>query len=128
MIRHRPPRALLAAILLTMLVPMAPGPNPAPENGKAEASPLPSRSFFGMNLYITGLERPKDERLALLSAARDLGVRWSREEMSWANLEPDHKGVYNWGAYDPSIDALAQDGVGTIGSLQTSPSWASGVK
>src|SRR3954451_18993312 len=125
--RHQPSRLLLAAILLTLLIPLAPAPGAAPAS-RAEASPLPTRSFFGMNLYITGLERPKDEKLALLDAARDLGVRWSREEMSWANLEPDRKGVYNWGAYDPWINALTKGGFNIVGSIQTTPYWASGVK
>jgi hypothetical protein len=80
-----------------------------------------------MNLYVTGLERPKDERLAMVSAGRDLGVRWSREEMSWANLEPDKKGVYNWGAYDPWINELRAANIDIVGSIQTSPYWASGV-
>src|SRR5688572_21839313 len=91
------------------------------------AVPLPNRSFFGMNMYITGLERSKDEKLALLGAGKDLGVRWSREEMSWANLEPYKKGDYNWGAYDPWIDYLVREGFSVIGSIQTTPSWASGV-
>ncbi|MFL5732584.1 MAG: hypothetical protein ACJ78Q_05225 [Chloroflexia bacterium] len=104
--------------------PSSPGSLPA----TASAATLNTRSFFGMNLYITGLERPKDEKLALLDAARDLGVRWSREEMSWANLEPDRKGVYNWGAYDPWINALTKGGFNIVGSIQTTPYWASGVK
>ena len=98
----------------------------APDARWAEAAALASRSFFGMNLYITGLERPKAEKLELLSAAQDLGVRWSREEMSWANLEPDQKGAYNWGAYDYWIDALVKAGINIVGSLQTSPYWATG--
>ena len=89
--RHRPSRFLVAAILLTLLIPLSPSPGAAPAS-KAEASPLASRSFFGMNLYITGQERPKGEKVAVLNAAEDLGVKWSREEMSWANLEPNEKG------------------------------------
>jgi hypothetical protein len=122
------PGALL--VLLALLIPQETGsglvqlPGPA----SAKAATLATRSFFGMNLYVTGLERPKNEKVALLAAAQDLGVRWSREEISWANLEPDRKGIYNWGAYDPWIDALAKGGFAIVGSLQTSPYWASGVK
>src|SRR5947199_3975675 len=86
-----------------------------PRESATQASPLPARSFFGMNLYITGLERPKDERLALIGAAQDLGVRWSREEMSWANLEPDRKGIYNWGAYDSWINELRAAKIEIVG-------------
>lgn len=80
-----------------------------------------------MDLYITGLERPKEEKIALLDAAQDLGVQWSREEMSWANLEPYQKGDYNWAAYDPWINELVSRGIHVVGDIQTTPSWASGV-
>ena len=121
--QRRTMRFLSAVFLLTLLLPLT-SPQQA---GEAQAAPAEGRSFFGMNLYITGLERPKDEKLALVNAARDIGVKWSREEMSWANLEPDRKGIYNWGAYDPWINSLVGAGINVVGSLQTSPSWASGV-
>ncbi|MDQ6695787.1 MAG: hypothetical protein M3014_15485 [Chloroflexota bacterium] len=113
---------LLLAVLLA-LIPLTGGASPE----HSVASPLPRRSFFGMDLYITGLERSKEEKLHLLDAAQDIGVKWSREEMSWANLEPDEQGSYNWGAYDPWINELVKRGVGIIGTIQTTPSWASGV-
>lgn len=116
-------RLFLVAIILLSLLPQG-GASPAITEA---ASPLPSRSFFGMNLYVTGLERSKAERTAVLNAATDLGVRWSREEMSWANLEPHEKGVYNWGAYDPWINELVKHDIDVIGTIQTTPSWASGV-
>ncbi len=92
----------------------------------AASSPLPHSSFFGMNLYITGQERPKDEKYALLRAAEELGVRWSREEVSWANLEPDKKGIYNWTEFDWWIDQLVKRNIKVIGAIQTTPYWASG--
>src|SRR5437762_4287965 len=117
MIFARPRLATLVAIivLLSLIIPLADLPS---ATDTAQASPLPARSFFGMNLYVTGLERPKDEKLAMLSAARDLGVRWSREEMSWANLEPDRKGIYNWSAYDPWINEQRAANIDIVGSIQ----------
>ncbi len=93
---------------------------------RAVASPIPHKSFFGMDLYVTGQERPKLERLALLGASQDLGVRWSREEISWANLEL-RKGAYNWADMDYWINQLLQKGISVVGTIQTTPSWASGV-
>src|SRR5438105_3347276 len=115
----------LCLVLVGLLVSFVPGRAPV-EN--SQASPLPGRSFFGMNLYVTGLERPKAEKLALITAARDIGARWSREEMSWANLEPDKKGIYNWGAYDPWINELRAADIDVVGVIETTPYWASGVK
>jgi hypothetical protein len=115
---------LLLCILLTGVA--LPGSG-APSPGPAQAAPIASRSFFGMNLYVSGLERPKAEKLAILEAATDIGVKWSREEMPWANLEPDRKGIYNWSAYDPWILDLLGSRINIIGVIQTTPYWASGV-
>ncbi len=125
MTRHFLPcvRAISALLLLTFLLPLG-GALPAQQ---ALASPLPNNSFFGMNLYITGLERGKEEKNQLLDAAQDLGVKWSREEISWANLEPDKPGVYNWAAIDPWINQLVARGIKIVGTIQTTPYWASGV-
>jgi hypothetical protein len=80
-----------------------------------------------MNLYVTGLERSKDEKNAMLDAASDLGVQWSREEISWANLEPNKKGIYNWGAIDYWINQIVARGIKVVGTIQTTPPWASGL-
>jgi hypothetical protein len=116
------PWALTCIVLLLSLLP----PSGVERRQVAGASPIPTRSFFGMNLYITGQERPESEKIALMDAAQDLGVRWSREEVSWANLEPDAKGSYNWDAFDTSINELNRRGIKVIGTIQTSPAWASG--
>ncbi len=93
----------------------------------AGASPIPHRSFFGMDLYVTGQERDKNEKFAMLNAATDLGVKWSREEMSWANLEPYEKGNYNWGSFDPWVNELLRRDIHVVAAIQTTPSWASGI-
>lgn len=80
-----------------------------------------------MNLYVTGQERDKGEKFAMLNAATDLGVKWSREEMSWANLKPYEKGSYNWGSWDPWVNELIKRDIKVVAAIQTTPSWASGV-
>jgi hypothetical protein len=117
---------VLAALLLT-LVGGAYGPTDTLTVEVAQASPIASRSFFGMNLYITGLERPQDEKYRLLDEAAGIGVKWSREEISWANVEREAKGTFGWRVYDPWIDELRKRNINVIGALQTTPSWASGV-
>jgi|GEM_PF-912600 len=123
--RYHLPSFLLALLIATVNI--FPGGSASLSPHDASASPLPPRSFFGMNLYITGLERTKDEKMKLLGEATDIGVKWSREEMSWANLEPSQKVSYNWSAYDPWINELVSRGIGVVGAIQTTPSWASGV-
>lgn len=115
---------ILSVVLLMSLIPLS---DPVATPTQVAASPMPNRSFFGMNLYVTGFERSKNEKTAMLNAATDIGVKWSREEMSWANLEPYEKGSYNWQAFDPWINELTRRGISVIGAIQTTPSWASGV-
>ncbi len=82
-------------------------------------------SLFGMNLYLTGRERPDGQAVNLGQVAAAGGVRWSREELSWANLEPTTKGQYNWGPYDYRLSLDATNGINVVGMLLTTPRWAS---
>ncbi|HUS15804.1 MAG TPA: hypothetical protein VM536_12400 [Chloroflexia bacterium] len=117
--RSRVPWLPAAAVLLLSLL-----AHPAAPAAPAQAATGPA-SPFGMNLYITGLERSDAERTALLGRAREAGVRWSREELSWANIERTAQ-KYNWGGYDARLQQLNNAGIAVIGMLLTSPSWASG--
>jgi hypothetical protein len=85
-------------------------------------------NMFGMNTYITGLERNREDRdsgvARLLSLGREAGVDWAREELSWANLEPHHKGEMNYQYYDERVLELAHAGYGIVGVLLTTPEWA----
>ncbi len=85
-------------------------------------------SIFGMNTYITGLERIEQDREEgierLVRLGREAGIEWAREELSWANLEPDTKGHWNWDYYDERLLQLAEAGYGIVGALQTTPGWA----
>ncbi len=112
-----------------------PGPieGPLVEETAIPAQPLPpdlpevfpTVSMFGMNLYLTGLERSvgQSNRIGQLAAAD--GVKWSREELSWANIEPNTKGTYNWSPYDQRLATDTNNGIQVIGMLLTTPRWAS---
>ena len=117
-----------------------PGPStPGPYPTQATQTPLPASempkaplntqlapvSMFGMNLYLTGLERSDNQAINLGSMARDVGVRFSREELSWANIEPNAKGQYAWDLYDRRIGYNRQNGLEIVGMLLTTPRWAS---
>src|SRR3954467_6160675 len=82
------------------LVPSTPvpgKPTPRPSKNSPRFAPV---SLFGMNLYLTGLERSENESSLLGGLAGQGGVKWSREELSWANIEPTTKGQFNWTPYD----------------------------
>ncbi|MDQ6693860.1 MAG: S-layer homology domain-containing protein [Chloroflexota bacterium] len=82
-------------------------------------------SFFGMNLYLTGLERSLNQASTLGALAAQGGVKWSREELSWANIEPNSKGSYNWGPYDSRLAYDFNNNIDVVGMLLTTPRWAS---
>ncbi|HEY0071285.1 MAG TPA: hypothetical protein VGE04_15070, partial [Chloroflexia bacterium] len=115
---------------------------PAPGDGPfEEVTPVPAAkqppvrpaafapvSMFGMNLYLSGLERrfTNTNQLADLAAAG--GVKVSREELSWANVEPNRKGAIDSnvvGIYDTAINQNVSRGMDVIGMLLTTPKWAS---
>src|SRR2546421_7445443 len=58
---------------------------PVPPKGSTVFPPV---SMFGMNLYLTGLERSVTQSNQIGALAVADGVKWSREELSWANIEP----------------------------------------
>ncbi|HWQ13670.1 MAG TPA: hypothetical protein VNL77_12775 [Roseiflexaceae bacterium] len=96
----------------------------------ARAEPQQPRTigFFGLNTYLTGLERiandGEDGIAALTAQGRAAGAAWAREELSWANIEPGRKGRWNFGYMDRRIGQLAQSGYGIVGMLLTTPEWA----
>ncbi len=117
--KHMHQRLLLLLLILHIFV----------VSGLAEAAtPAKPIGFFGMNTYITGLERiakDGDEGIAqLVASGRAAGVGWAREELSWANIEPKYKGEWNWPYFDKRIKQLSDSGYGIIGMLLTTPEWA----
>lgn len=120
---------LLALVLLGGQVAFSQAKDPRPTSpAPAPATPrLVPASLFGMNLYLTGLERTYNEAVQLGAMAAQGGVKWSREELSWANIEPNSKGSFSWARYDEAIGLNTSNGLNIVGMLLTTPSWASGV-
>lgn len=85
-------------------------------------------SFFGMNTYITGLERIKNDGdggiAQLVNLGRAAGVEWAREELSWASLERVRKGQMSYDYFDRRLLQLAEANYGIVGILLTTPPWA----
>ena len=83
-----------------------------------------SISYFGMNLYLTKVERRSagDNLPLLADLAKQAGVRWTREELVWSLIEPNQNDLR--AIYDASLLLAAQKGFGIIGMLLTTPQWA----
>ncbi|HMO56607.1 MAG TPA: hypothetical protein PKC19_04565, partial [Roseiflexaceae bacterium] len=115
-------------LLLFVLFSLVPWPN-AVIRAEPVKPPQPEAiSFFGMNTYITGQERYRNDGEAgvaeLTRLGRQAGIAWAREEISWANLETHTKGGWNWRFMDNRVSQLADEGYGVIGMLLTTPKWA----
>jgi hypothetical protein len=112
--------SFLLLVVLALLVPQRTAAEPARQPATI--------GFFGLNTYLTGLERidnDGDAGIAHLAAAgRAAGVQWAREELSWANIEPGRKGKWNFDYFDRRIGQLASTGYGIVGMLLTTPEWA----
>lgn len=106
-------------------MPVSETPVPASSAPPRAAASFPPVSLFGMNLYLTGRERSNTQAATLGQMAAAGGVKWSREELSWANLEPVSKGSFNWGPYDTRLAYDAGNGINVVGMLLTTPKWAS---
>ncbi|MFL5731794.1 MAG: S-layer homology domain-containing protein [Chloroflexia bacterium] len=99
-----------------------PRPGSRPTKGNPQFMPV---SSFGMNLYLTGLERSDAEATTLGTLAAQGGVKWAREELSWANIEPTTKGQFSWGTYDRRLALDTTNGIDVVGMLLTTPRWSS---
>lgn len=112
-------RALLVAVLLLVVVGVAPGSAMV----TAAAQPT-SVSYWGMNLYLTKRERlATGDNLGLLAtSAQQAGVQWTREELPWDLIEPQNNTFRP--VYDGSLKQTADAGFGIIGMLLTTPGWA----
>src|SRR5581483_3487717 len=87
-----------------------------------KAPPQPAAiSFFGMNLYLTKVERrgTRDNLPMLADLAKQAGVRWTREELVWSLIEPNQNDLRP--IYDSSLRLAAQKEFGIIGMLLTTP-------
>lgn len=84
-------------------------------------APMP---YWGMNLYLTKVERrgTGDNLPLLADLARQAGVRWTREELVWALIEPGQNDLRP--IYDDTLRLASQKGFSVIGMLLTTPDWA----
>lgn len=106
-------RPRLPALLLLVLL-VASFPIVEPVQGAQPALPP---DLFGLNMYITGRERSEEEARELVRLARQIGVTWTREEISWASWGDGRRNDF----YDRRLRLIADAGIGIIGMLLTTP-------
>src|ERR1035437_3609344 len=81
---------------------------------------LNSQTSFGMGVYLDryhGIELAK-----MAQKAKEIGVKWAREDFSWAYLEPE-KGKYNWAFEDSIVEIARQNGISVYGIVAYWSPW-----
>ena len=96
----------------TSAVELAPGGSPK----------LIPDSPFGMGIYLgqrwQSAEMEKPARMA-----QSMGIKWMRDELNWAHLEPE-KGKWNWERFDTSVETATRHGISIFGLLCYWAPWA----
>lgn len=91
----------------------------------AGSNVLQPESPFGMGVYLyrypTDAEgRKRMEKAADIAMA--VGVKWSREEMMWAAIEPE-RGKFDWSRYDAVIETARSRGISVYGIIDYWNKW-----
>lgn len=82
-----------------------------PDSGSRTLRP---ESPWGMGMYLYRYGTGDHEKVAAI--ARKAGVKWSREEFSWANTEVA-PGKYDFSFYDSVVSAAHRNGISVYGLL-----------
>jgi len=87
--------------------------------GATLAPPSP----FGMGIYFGNRYTPEEMKKAA-GMAKDIGVKWSREEFSWGIIQPE-EGKWDYSRYDAAVEAAYAHGISLFGLLDYCAPWAS---
>jgi hypothetical protein len=79
-------------------------------------------SSWGMGLYLMRYEGEPELMDRAAGMARDIGVKWSREEFSWAMIEPK-KGQFDWRFFDRVVATAKSNGISVYGLLDYWSPW-----
>jgi hypothetical protein len=126
------PVATAGVGLLAVAGAAAPAPDQPVRSSEAPARPQPEepapaparRAAVGLSASLRFLDG--DELVSTIAALRAAGVRYSREDMEWEDVEPA-PGRFDWRRWDTIVAASARQGLRLIAIPNGSPAWATGV-
>ena len=90
---------------------------------KQEDNQLKPDSPFGMGIYF-GNRYSDEEMVKAAEMAQAIGIKWSREEMSW-NYIDSQPGQWRFDRYDTAVDVAYSHGISLFGLLDYCVEWAS---
>ena len=86
----------------------------------SEDTRLKPDSIFGMGVY---LDRHTDADLARVArAAREAGVKWTREDLQWREIEPK-QGEMRWELFDRRVAVARREGISIYAIVSGFPDW-----
>lgn len=96
---------------------------PAVETADLAAVPYTGGNPFGVNTFLEQeVEEWKIRRtLELIRAA---GIKWVRQQIPWADIEPFRKGDFRWEKYDRIVDLVNAYGLELVARLDYPPDWS----
>jgi len=106
--------ALLVALVQFGLLPL--------DNLLSPAIPHTDVNPYGANFFLAREVEPwkQEKTLAMAQAA---GIGWIKQEFSWEEIEPQHKGEFDWAKYDLIVDLAERYGLQIIARLDRPPDW-----
>lgn len=115
-------RVALWFLFALSVVGVLPGALGAPRADAVQPAQV-NGSYWGMNAYLSKLERRNRDNVPLLAQlTKTAGVQWTREEITWVHIEPNNNDFR--GVYDADMKLIADNGFNIIGVLMTTPAWA----
>jgi len=84
------------------------------------------RSPFGMGIYPSH-RTSGDDTARAARLAREAGIRWTRDELGWAGVQP-RKGEWRWEQFDRAVDITREHGIEVLGLLCYTTPWAATAK
>lgn len=119
--------ALLANILIPLVFSMG-----ARDSGYHVVKQIPNTDVnpFGANFFLAR-EVEEWKLRKTLQMARDAGLGWAKQQFSWEEIEPAHKGEFfdertrrsSWEKYDRIVDLCEEYGLQIIARLDRPPDW-----
>ena len=88
----------------------------------APATPHTDVNPYGANFFLAREVEPwKQEKT--LEMAQAAGIGWIKQQFSWEEIEPQHKGEFDWAKYDRIVDLADRYGLQIIARLDRPPDW-----
>lgn len=84
---------------------------------------LRPESPFGMGVYLNRFRGADQEAVA--RAARDAGVKWSREDFGWGHIERE-PGKFDWTFHDKLVEVARANGITIYAIVAYFPAWSKG--